>query len=98
MRKPKPCPFCGQDDELRLHPDAGDILCDTCGAHVSIDSWANRPIEDAKAAEIAQLRGVLLRLIRAASLSAATGTPFNEGSRALIDARETFARRVKEQA
>jgi len=60
----KPCPFCGLDDEIYLEqgysldPNKYPV-CRNCASKglrdYNIESWNNRPIEDALTARIAEL-------------------------------------------
>ncbi len=72
MSELKPCPFCGCeptssdefDDEVLFYGCTKDIDCPLYDApFVNMANWNNRPIEDALNARIAELEGLVDKLI-----------------------------------
>ena len=58
----KPCPFCGG---TKICTEKGINLnyCDNCSAESNVEHWNTRPIEDALTTRIAELEGLIDRLI-----------------------------------
>ena len=75
--KLKPCPFCGGEAEFNSDEFGEGVCCKTCGAvlrngvygeygrKLASADWNTRPIEYARAAEIARLREALELIAKA---------------------------------
>ena len=42
--KLKPCPFCGEDEDLGDYPDGAypQVICGNCGSYAHYDTWNKR--------------------------------------------------------
>jgi len=58
----KPCPFCG-GTKICTEKSINLNYCDNCSAESNIEHWNTRPIEDALNARIAELEGLVDKLI-----------------------------------